>query len=297
VTPEVSQTPATRQRFALLLRRWGQIRPTILYWMETEVHVYGFSIAANVLLSFFPFIVVLISICQYLLHWPQGVNAIFTAVSEYFPGELGGFLKRNLQAAVWQQSGVQAFSLLVLLFTANGVFEPMEVALNSAWGVHKHRNFLANQVISLFLIGVCGVLAMASITLTALSFQFVDPGSGVGRFVGSLTLKLAAVPMSILALLLVYWLLPNRKILVVQVLPAAVIVGVTLEVFKYVFLAIYPWLLGKLEHEYGPFKHSITILLVSFVVSMIVLAGAEASARIERTMLEQVGIRTEPAAH
>ena len=32
--------------------------------MEVNVHVYAFSIAANVLLSFFPFLVVMSSICR-----------------------------------------------------------------------------------------------------------------------------------------------------------------------------------------------------------------------------------------
>ena len=47
--------------------------PTIRYWMETEVHVYAFSIAANVLLSFFPFLIVMVTLCRHLLHW-QGAE-------------------------------------------------------------------------------------------------------------------------------------------------------------------------------------------------------------------------------
>jgi len=38
---------ATHVRGAVLKRRLAH---TFHYWMETEVHVYGFSIAANVLL-------------------------------------------------------------------------------------------------------------------------------------------------------------------------------------------------------------------------------------------------------
>ena len=33
---------------------------TFRYWMQTEVHVYAFSVAANVLLSFFPFLIVML---------------------------------------------------------------------------------------------------------------------------------------------------------------------------------------------------------------------------------------------
>jgi hypothetical protein len=36
---------------------------------------------------------------------------------------------------------------------------------------------------------------------------------------------------------------------------------------------------GKLEHEYGPFVYSVTIVLWGFIASMVVLAGAEWAAR------------------
>jgi membrane protein len=94
-----------------------------------------------------------------------------------------------------------------------------------------------------------------------------------------LMFKLAAVPLSILALFFVYWLLPNRKIPPARVAPAAVIVGLILEALKYVNLAIAPYLQAKLEHEYFIFRHSVAILLWSFIASLVVLAGAEWTAR------------------
>jgi membrane protein len=43
-------------------------------------------------------------------------------------------------------------SMFLLLLTANGIFEPLEVALNRAWGVAKNRSHFKNQLISLGLI-------------------------------------------------------------------------------------------------------------------------------------------------
>jgi membrane protein/epoxyqueuosine reductase len=93
--------------------------------------------------------------------------------------------------------------------------------------------------------------------------------------------KLAAVPISILALFLVYWLLPNRRIEPIKVAPVAILVGLLLEALKYVTLLVWPLLSGKLQREYGVFHNSVTILLWSFISAMIVLAGAEWSARRE----------------
>ena len=63
--------------------------------------------------------------------------------------------------------GTKIFSLIMLLVTTTGVFLPLEVALNQVWGVKKNRSYLANQVVSLGLAFGVGVLAMASVALTA----------------------------------------------------------------------------------------------------------------------------------
>jgi membrane protein len=118
--------------------------------------------------------------------------------------------------------------------------------------------------------------------LTALNKQWTSAFGSLGPvqwWLNLLMFKLAAVPISILALFLVYWLLPNRKIEPVRVVPAAIFVGLILEALKYVNLAVTPFLQAKLEHEYFIFRHSVAILLWSFIASMVVLAGAEWSAR------------------
>lgn len=258
--------------------RLERFRPTARYLSGTEVHVYALAISASVLLSFFPFLNVMLSLCRNVLHSRAAEDAIYLALNDYFPGELASFLKRNLA----MQGRLQLTSMVLLLFTANGIFEPLEVALNRAWGEVKNRSYLKNQLIALGMIFVCGALALISVLLTALNKQWIATWEGPGAVQGWLNLlvfKLAAVPISILALFLIYWLLPNRKIPPARVAPAAIFVGLILEALKYVNLAIAPYLQAKLEHEYFIFRHSVAILLWSFVASMVILAGAEWTAR------------------
>lgn len=247
--------------------------------METEAHVYALAVAASVLLSFYPFCNVMLSICRNLLHWRAAEDAIYLALNDYFPGEMAGFLRRNLAL----QGNLQITSMVLLLFTANGIFEPLEVALNRAWGVTRNRSYLKNQMVALGMIFLCGALALASLMLTAMNKQWLASWAGsLGGFKTWLNLflfKVAAVPISILALFLIYWLLPNRKIQPARVAPVAILVGLVLEALKYVNLAITPMLEAKLEHEYSIFRHSVNILLWSFVAALVVLAGAEWTAR------------------
>jgi YihY family inner membrane protein len=251
--------------------------------METEVHVYAFSIAVNVLLAFFPFLIVMVSLCHYILHWKGAEAAIFLALQDYFPEPLGGFIQRNLRSTVERQGPLQFVSIFLLFFTANGIFEPLEVALNKAWGVTKNRTFLKNQLVSLGLIFACGGLVLISTVLTAVNRDALSQITGASAritLVASLAFfKAAALPMSILMLFLIYWILPNRKLRPSTVIPAAILVGITLELLKYLNALTWPWLRVKLEREYGPFAYSVTIILWSFLAAMIILAGAEWSAR------------------
>ena len=269
-----SFTPEHRARLA-------RFRPTARYLIQTEAHVYALAISASVLLSFFPFLNIMLSICRNVLHWRAAEEAVYLALNDFFPGALAGFLRRNLSL----KGDLHLGSMVLLLFTANGIFEPLEVALNRAWGAAVNRPYWKNQLLAVGMIFACGALAMLSLMLTAFNRQWIGASAGsLGSWLNLLLFKLAAVPISILALFLVYWLLPNRKVHPACVIRAAIAVGLILEGLKYVNLAIAPFLESKLEHEYFIFRHSAMILIWSFVGAMVVLAGAEWTARRNTTL-------------
>jgi len=262
---------------------------TFRYWMQTEVHVYAFSVAANVLLSFFPFLIVMLSLSRRVFGQQAAVGVIDLALRDYFPDALGQFLQRNLP----QTGSVELVSILLLLFTANGIFEPLEVGLNRVWGIPKNRSFFRNQIVSLGLIFICGGLALGSMLLTALNQQSlrvnVYPNSwiqnlagGSAAWVSLLFFKLAAIPLAVLVLFLVYRYLPNGPTPLNRVLPAAIFVGLLMEVLKYINTLVWPGFQRKLAREYGVFQYSVTLIFLGFLASMLVLGGAEWAARGHR---------------
>ena len=263
---------------------WTRIRPTAHYLMETEAHVYALAVSASTLLAFFPFMMVMLSFCRDFLHSPAALQAIHLAIGDFFAGEPGQFLVRQLQP--WMIPKLHWFSMVLLLFTANGIFEPLEVALNRAWGVEKNRSYLKNQLISLGLIFACGSLALLSLMLTASNTHWIAgltaSHAKAGLWLKLLAFKLAALPVSMLALFLIYWLLPNRPVDPRRVAPVAIVVGLLMELLKYINLLIWPWLSNKLDNEYRAFQHSVTILIWSFIVAMVVLGGAHWTARQDR---------------
>jgi uncharacterized BrkB/YihY/UPF0761 family membrane protein len=74
------------------------------------------------------------------------------------------------------------------------------------------------------------------------------------------------------------------------IIPVAVVVGIALEMLKYLNVLTWPWLRAKLEAEYGPFVYSVTIVLWGFLAALVVLAGAEwAARRREQPALQSEG--------
>jgi membrane protein len=268
---------------ALLRRLAAFFVPTVKFLLETEIHVYAFAISANLLLSFFPFLVLMLSLCQHVLRWRQAADVIYQALQDFLPADpqLFEFLRGNLRAAVASRGRVEAFSILLLLFSSNGIFEPLEVALNRVWGIRENRSYWSNQWVSFGLILICGALALVSALFTATNHQLLDMLAGplprLTRWIGLAAFKAAAVPVSIFILFLVYWLLPNAPIRWRSALPAAILTGLAVEAAKYAYLLVWPWL--DFRRVYGPFFISVTLVVWGVISSLIVLAGAEISAR------------------
>lgn len=283
-----------------LLERTRGWSPTVRYLSQTEVHVYALSIAASVVLSLYPFLTVMFSIIR-LFHSKAAEAALWTAILDYFPGDLGDFIKRNLSVNLDKPAHgrFQIVSLFLLLLTANGIFEPLEVALNRAWGAVKNRSYLMNQFMSLGLVILCGGLVLGSTMLTAINETYVQTHIAIptwlSHWVPLLVFKLVAIPLTVLALFLTYWLLPNCRVPVKPLARVSVAVGVALEVLKYIVLAIWPWLTAKLDNEYGVFQRSVEVILFAMVASFIVLAGAEWTAR-HAQMSAAKAVMAEPPA-
>jgi len=280
--PALSKTDATPARTAAPapLRSSGLVLSTIKYLMRTEVHTFAFSVAANSILSFFPFVVLLMTVIRRVFHSRVMYEVVLQLLRDYLPAGQD-FVIRNLNSMVNSRQRVQFVSLIILLVTSSGVFLPLEVALNRIWRFPDNRSYLGNQVISLGLAFACGVLALLSIALTAGPVAFMEfllrgYGTGFVRLVGFLVMKVFAIAASIAIFFLIYWLLPNGKVPARAVLPSAIIMGLLSEALKYAYILALPWL--NFQEVYGPFALSVSMMFWAFLSGLLLLAGANLSA-------------------
>ena len=261
-------------------RSSGVMVSTVKYLLRTDVHTFAFSVAANAILSFFPFVVLLMTLIRRVFHSRVMSDVVVELLRDYLPAGQE-FVIRNLNAMVNSRHRVQVVSLVILLVTSSGVFMPLEVALNRIWRFPNNRSYFGNQLISLGLAFSCGVLALLSIAMTAgnvalLEFLLRGHGSGFIRLVGFVVMKLFAIAASIAIFFLIYWVLPNGRVPARAVLPTAVIMGLLSEALKYGYILALPWL--NFGEVYGPFALSVSMMFWAFLSGLLLLAGANLSA-------------------
>lgn len=284
-TPPISTSPpplktAPHLRLGGRRRSPGLVLSTVRYLSRTDVHTFAFSVAANAILSFFPFVVLMMTVIRRVFHSRVMYEVVLQLLRDYLPAGQD-FVIRNLNSMVNSRQRVQIASLLILLVTSSGIFLPLEVALNRIWRFEKNRSYFGNQLISLALAFACGALALTSIALTAgpVSFmEFLLRGYGTAfiRMIGFLMMKVFGMAASIAIFFLIYWVLPNGKIPGRVVLPTAVIMGLLSEALKYAYILALPWL--NFQEVYGPFALSVTMMFWAFLSGLLLLAGAHLSA-------------------
>lgn len=256
-----------------------QLWPTAKYLMRTDVHTFAFSVACNAILSFFPFVLLMLTLSRKTFHSERMFEVIFSLLRDYLP-TAQEYIVRNLRALVSSRhKASQFYSIGILLVTSTGVFLPLEVALNRVWGFAKNRSYLGNQLIALGLAFACGVLALISVALTAGNQALLGHYMGenfVTMVIDFAVMKTLAILSSIAAFFLIYWLLPNGKVSAQAVLPAAFVAGLLMELVKYAYVFSLPWL--NFQEVYGPFAISVTLIFWGFLSGLLLLGGAHLSA-------------------
>ena len=281
-TPEPAPKPIEQvQPVVLADGLAAQIAALARYMVRTEVHTYAFSVAANAILSLFPFIVLLLTISRTVFH-SHALEIVISDMMKSFLPVGQDFVMRNMQLLTHPKKGTALFSIVMLLITSTGVFLPLEVALNSVWGVRANRSYLRNQAVSLCLAFSVGVLALASAAsttgqqtiLTAVFFGHIH--NAAFRFMSFGFLRFSTGFASILLFFLIYWILPHRKVPARAVLPTAIVVGLLWLFAKHLYVRALPWI--DFESVYGPFYISVGLMMWAFLSGLLVLAGAHFSA-------------------
>ncbi len=266
----------------------------IAYLLDSEVHTFAFSVAANAIISFIPFVVLLYTLALSVFHSEAMKDVVNDMVNYFLPsatftkGWLTNTIVNEAVLPLLKHHGAQAFSLVMILIACTGIFLPLEVALNQAWGVKKSRNYLLNQTIAFGLallmlgLGVASMVVNVNVDKVLAIALVHDSDNWFFRFLNYsysalayLWLAVSTGVASILFFFSVYYILPNRKVPWRPVMRTSIITGVVWLVSRFIYAQVLPHM--DFQSLYGPFYVSVGLLFWAYISGLILFAGAQFS--------------------
>jgi len=254
------------------------------------------SIAYYALLSFFPFLLLAISLLGSITADENDRIAVLTFVFRYFPTQLD-FVTNQLDAL--RQSHIQlgVAGAAGLIWASLGVFGAVTSAVNEAWGVEKQRSFLKHRLVSfMMLVAAGGVMMLGLVLVTAMQIaQASWFGVMLSRFhwltaLQTLTFRYLTTIVLILGVGLVFYFIPNAKTRFRDVWVGAALTGV---LWRGAFDG-FSWYIkhnSRLTMIHGSIAAVVVFLLWIYVSSIILMFGVEftaAYARLRRRRPEQM---------
>ena len=144
----------------------------------------------------------------------------------------------------------------------------------------KPRGFLADKLIGLALMGITGVLAVASLVVGIVTGILQEAANGVMGAVpgGSAAIGLIGLVVPFLlifvAFLLIYRIVPNRRVTLGEVWPGALVATLLWTVLRFGF-TYYATNVARYDSAFGPISTAVTLLVFLYFASVIILLGAE----------------------
>ncbi len=197
-------------------------------------------------------------------------------------------------AEITQPSWELLFACLtIFLWSSSWVFLFIENALNRAWGVTSKRTFWRSRSMNLGLIVLCCTLLAISIGLAAMisaargQTSYFDHGlmrQSVMSLFWQFLLGFIGLILTITVFTLIYKIIPNTKVSLLEALSGSIISGILWQIANYIFM----WSLPYFEYQrvYGSVGAVIALLSWVYFSSLIMLLGAHLSVSVNHPSLE-----------
>jgi len=259
-------------------------RDTINEFLDKNCPHVAAAISFYALLAFFPLVLAAISILGFVLGPSVDATQIAKEVGKLVPVSEEA-VTTSIEQVVQARGVTGIVAAFGLLWTGSAVFGAIRKGINTAWGIRQPRSFLHERLIDLSLALGAGLLFLISASFTAVINFFeeivalLSPESTLKlAFVWGQVAALAPALLSLLAFLLLYWLLPNTRVRLRHVWPGAVAATVAFQTVTNVFV-LYVGRYSTYNVIYGPLGTVVAIMIWVYFSAIILLFCALLAAK------------------
>ena len=277
--------------------RLGILQTAITTFTEKQAAQASAALAYYTFFSIFPLMLAFIAGGSYFLDSHQVFNTVTQFIQQVLPISRQ-VINENLEQILEARGTAGIVSLLILLWSASGMFTNLAYNINLAWPRAKRRNFLQNRLVGLWMIvGLIGLIVLSLVLswLTArLPFmKLIDQASPTVVVVLRVVSALGSWLIIFLVFLTLYHWIPKLRARWNATLWGALIASLAWKAA----IAGFGWYLGssfgQYQLVYGSLGAIVAFLFLIYIISMITLFGAHLSAAIDGWESNQV---QQPAA-
>ncbi len=254
-------------------------RRAIFGFLEHEAHTHAGSMAYFGVLSLFQLLVLGVVVLSHILGEGAARDFVVEQVVAGTPLD-AETVTGVIDATIESRGTLTIISFAFLVWGALGIFSSLSRGISLAFEMVPQRSFLQQQLLGLLLMGLAGLLALASFVIgivtgvlqsAATELAIEVPGRETAVWLIGL---LAPILLIFVAFWVIYRVVPNRPVTWGEVLPGAIVATLLWTVLRVGF-TWYATRIANYDSAFGPLAAGITFIVFLYFASVIVLLGAE----------------------
>ncbi|TSB48191.1 YihY/virulence factor BrkB family protein [Alkalicoccobacillus porphyridii] len=241
------------------------------------------TLAYYFMLSIFPLIIFLLAIVPY---FNLDNTEIEGFIGDYLPEEIATLFSSTIIETVNEPSGgLLSFGILATIWSASNGLNALIRAINRSYDIEETRNFIKLRLFSIIM--TVGMIVTIVITLVMPVFGNVIIGflesymalpQETSSFLNVLRYVIG-IGFMILLLTLLYWISPNVKLRIKEVIVGAVVATLGWQLVS-LFFSIYVSNFGNYSATYGSLGGVIILMLWFFITGIMLVLGGQINAVI-----------------
>lgn len=257
---------------AMIQKLWNGIRAILKRMREHHIFSFAATGAYFLLMSFIPFILILLVLIRYTsLSETDMMNVLIAVV----PNELEKFVSVIVKEVYTKSVAVVPISVVIALWSAAKGFHALSYGLNVIFGIRETKNWFYMRFRSMFYTLILAVGMMAALFLMVfgkgLQNQSFFTMPHVISFILTNRYSISCIVLTLMFVFM-YRFLPNRRMELVGQIPGALLVGIAWTGFSWVLSIFYN---PTVMNTYGSLTAVILAMIWAYFCLYFFLVGAE----------------------
>lgn len=250
---------------------------------DDDVPALGAQLTYYLILSFFPFLIIVVSLMSFV---QLSGDSVVAELIRLLPEQTGEAIESILLEVTNNSRGtLLSIGMIATLWSASNGVNAVIKGINKAYDVEENRPFWKVRSISLAATVVLALTIMLAIVMLIFGkvigeflFDWLGWPAGFGLIWGTLK-YVVPIAFMIVVFSLLYWVVPNRNILFKTAIPGALFATFGWIATSLLF-QFYINNFGNYSQTYGSIGGIIVLLIWLYISSNIIILGGEINATL-----------------